>query len=465
MNWNQFLVWLGRLWALLLTPIVFITGASVSVSQLAGDAAITATRRQYVYDNDRLLLGAYNCWLLDNYAILPPLAAQAGLDFLISNVNDDFLDRCQAAGVGVVAAHYNAPTSYWEIPADKEAAWKAMNMGTYKNHPALWGDDLIDEPTSAEFGKINSILGHYYTLDTGRIPLVNLFPIYANVQQLGNAPDVGSAKYLLPGTSYSDETLDKYRRHAADYIKTIDSDYISVDIYPYRVAGKGNTLDTWLHNLDILAEACRDTKRDLWVITQAAGNMRDGGEGNFNMRHCDTKADQLQQGYACLAFGAKAIIYACFQTGWWDDSSHLVTGAGETTPTYEAVKAANAELAPFAQKYGGYDWLGAYLVNGHKAAGKRYELSNGLPKSERLCLTSCDGLLIGCFDAKEGGGKAYVIVNMMELLEEKAAACTVTFPSGKAVQVYGGGEAKTYANGGPVELALEPGDGRFITVG
>ena len=463
MNWNPFLLFFRNLWALLLTPVVLIGGASASVTRLAGDGAIKATKRDYVFDNDRLLLGAYNCWLLD-----PPnpnlgrWAKEAGLDFLISHADDAFLDQCAEAGVGVIAAHYNANSLYGSIDDDAKAQWLNLTAAGYKDHPALWGDDLIDEPNSQVFGKISDILDHYYTLRTRRLPLVNLFPSYANNEQLGNDPQLGWKQYLLPQTTYSDAQLDRYRRHTADYIKTIDTDYISVDIYPYNVDG---THDDWLHNLDILGEACRDTGRGLWVITQAAGNERDGGEGNYSKRHCDKKADQLQQGYACLAFGAKAIIYACYQTGWWDDSSHLVTLAGERTDTYDAVQAANAEFADFAAEYGAYRWQGAYLVNSCKTAGTRYDLSNGLQKSKKLKLSSCDGLLVGCFKAKEGDGKAYVIVNMMELLGETTAKCTVNFPKGKAVTVYGGGEAKPYANGGKVELTLEPGDGRFITVG
>jgi len=462
MNWNQFYIWGRNLWACLLAPIILFTGATASVTKLAGAEAITAARRQYVYDNGRLLLGAYNCWLLGNSGILPPLAAQAGLDFLISNVNETFMDQCEAAGIGVVAAGYNAPSAYWDIKDGTRAAWLGMNTAAYKDHPALWGDDLIDEPTSAEFGRINGILEHYYTLDTGRIPLVNLFPIYANNEQLGNAPAVGKLKTWLPATIYSDEQLDKYRRHTADYIKTIDTDYISVDIYPYNVDG---TMDCWLHNLDILGQACRDTNRDLWVITQAAGNMKDGGEGNFSKRWCDTLPDQRQQNYASLAFGAKAIIYACFQTGWWDDGSHMVTAAGETTGTYDAVRAVNGEMRAFAEKYGDYRWLGAYTVNPHRMAGLRYNLSNGLPRGERLHVTSCDGLLVGCFAARRGGGKAYVIVNMMELLDEKTASFSVDLPKGKAVTVYGGGGSRSYTHGFNMNLALAPGDGVFITVG
>jgi len=453
-------LWFKRIWALLLTPIILLTGASASVMTLAGEDAITATPKEYVYDNDRLLLGAYNAWLLDNHASLPRLAKDAGLDFLVSRVNEDFLDVCAAAGIGVIAGNYNAPTAYYTISADAENAWLNLSGAAYKAHPALWGDDLIDEPTSKEFAKISGMLGQYATLNTGRLPYINLFPIYANEEQLGNAPQMGALQYLLPGTTYGDAQLDKYRRHTADYIKTIDTDYISVDIYPYKVTG---TNDNWLHNLDILAEACRDTQRGLWVITQAAGNAVNGTDGT-SQRWCDKKSDQLQQSYASLAFGAKAVIYACFQTGWWDVDSHMVNPAGETTGTYDAVKAVNAELAPFAKLYGAYTWLGAYTHNSPKAAGLRYELSNGLPAAQRPEICSRDGLLVGCFQETAGEGKAYVVTNMMELLDEKTAQCTLTFPAGKTVTVYGGGETKVYGNGGEISLTLAPGDGRFITV-
>jgi hypothetical protein len=300
-------------------------------------------------------------------------------------------------------------------------------------------------------------------LNNKRIPYINLLPVYANSEQLGNEPDIPWWQTnLLPWTTYSDESFDRYRRHIADYISTVDTDYISVDVYPYNVDG---TRDDWLHNLDILSEACRDTDRDLWVITQAAGNEIHGGEGNYDKRHCDKKADQLQQGYASLAFGAKAIIYACYQTGWWDAESHMIDPAGNTTPTYDAVQAANAELALFAEKYGEYRWLGAYTVNSHKMVGLRYELSNGLPKSEKLSVNSKDGILVGCFEQKQGGGKAYVVVNMSEVLDDKAVSCSIDFPKGSTVTVYELSGNKVYANcNKALKLTLAPGDGRFITV-
>ena len=451
--------------ALTVAPPAWLS-QSVSVTQLAGDEAIRATPRDYVFGNGRLLLGAYCYDTAFSDAQSVGRVKAAGLDFLICGVTPAFLDECARQGVGVIAAGYNGPGSWLDLGDGAESAWLGLAAEDYKRHEALWGDDIFDEPRAREFGKTSGILEHYYSLGTGRMPLVSLNPA-KNADRAANATglseQVGWAKYLLPGTLYSDAALNIYRQYAAAYIKTIDTDYISLDIYPYYKTerDKPYTLSMWLHNLDILAEACRGTGRDLWVVTQAAGEARQADTS----RYCDRKCDQLQQAYASLAFGAKAIVYACYQAGWWDSGSHMVTDGGEPTGTYYAVQAVNGELRGFAEIYGEYEWLGAYTVNNHKVAGARYGLSNGLPKSERLRLGSKDGLLVGCFGKKEGGGRAYVVANMMELGKDKAAVCAVEFPEGKPVAVYGGGEVRAYENGGRVELSLDPGDGRFIVVG
>ena len=448
---------------LLLTPVALLAGASSSVMELYGEGAIVAARREYVYDNDRLLLGAYNNGLSAGYAALPALAREAGLDFLVSWTNDDFMDLCEAEGIGVIAKGYNAPPNFMGLPEENKAQWLALDAGNYRSHPALWGDDFLDEPWTSHMETMKDVIDHYNTLGTGRLPYINLLPIHAGRSMFAEDSLVPLwMEIALPLTGCIDGQFDCYRQHVGAYLRNIDTDVISLDIYPYNVS---DTHDDWLHNLDILAEACRETDRDLWVITQAAGNERDHMDGT-NKRYCDSKAAQLQQGYASMAFGAKAIIYACFQDGWWDAASHMVTAAGERTETYSAVQAANAEFAPFAKLYGAYAWKGAYLVNSLKAAGTRYRsLSNGLPKSGRLSISTSAGLVVGCFGAKEGPGEAYVLANMNELLNEEAAACTIRFPQGKTVTVYGGGEVKTYEDGGKVKLCLAPGDGRFITVG
>ena len=421
MDWNPFFLLLRKIWALLLTPIVLIGGASVPVTQLAGDAAIQATRRDYIYDNHRLLLGAYSDWVAHRgglttvgSAASAALAKEAGLDFLIAGnqgrgIYDlaQLLDNYGAQGLGVILPDYNGYASMGWSAEDTTDAWLSLTLENYKAHPALWGDEVFDEPGAVKFPSLRTITEHYYTLGTRRMPLINLNPAAKDIEA-----QLGWSKYLLPGTRYSDSGIDAYRRYAAAYISAVDTDYLSVDYYPFRVAdGKRNTSGDWLHVLETLAEAARDTGRDLWVITQAGGTHSSAADVAMwgEMWVPNTLPDQLQQDYASLAFGAKAIIYAMLQGGWYADGSHMLTQDGSKTATYDAVQQANAQLRPFAEKYGEYQWLGAYLVNSIKTAGTRYDLSNGLPRNERLKLSSYDGLLVGCFDQKEGDGKAYTI--------------------------------------------------------
>ncbi|MCL2512554.1 MAG: hypothetical protein FWF08_01525 [Oscillospiraceae bacterium] len=455
--WDQFLKVFRVIVAFFMAPLILLSGASASVMKLYGEGAITATRQEYVFDNDRLLLGAYNNGLSGDYSVLPGLAKEAGLDFLVSWVNEEFMDYCEAAGIGVIAKGYNAHPSFMSFTEETKALWMGLTNETYNEHPALWGDDFVDEPFTEHFADMGEAINHYHSLNTGRMPYINLLPIHVEHDSLVPL----WMRIFLFETTYVDSKFDAYRQHIGAYIKSIDTDYISVDIYPYNVK---DTNGDWLDNLDMLAEACRDTGRDLWVITQAAGNAVEHIDGS-NKRYPDQKCHQLQQGYASMAFGAKAIIYACLQDGWWDPASRMLTAGGGKTDTYYAVQAANADFAPFSEKYGEYKWLGAYPVNALKVTGIRYPcFSNGLPKNEQLAISSKDGLVVGCFDEKEGGGKAYIVANMYELLDQKAASCTIAFPEGKKVTVYGGGEIKAYENGGNVQLALGPGDGRFITV-
>ncbi|MDR1463713.1 MAG: hypothetical protein LBJ11_00225 [Oscillospiraceae bacterium] len=477
MNWEMIPIrmaeFLRRCFPCLTALIVTLTGASGSVMFLAGDEAIQATRRQYVYDNDRLLLGAYCFDPGDASSAQVGYIKEAGLDFVVGGYpTEAYLDECARQGIGVIGSGYNLPSAYGNIAQSTADAWQTLTQAGYKAHPALWGDDMIDEPNAAQFGKMAGMLDSYDQLNTQRLPYINLFPMYANNEQLGNDPEISTAiQLLLPSSDYADPQVDEYKRHVADYLRTLDTDYISVDIYPLHgeiradgAAAKTESSRSWLRNLDILAEACRDTGRDLWVITQAAGNLY-GVTDPGSMRYCDETSDQLQQDYAALAFGAKAIIYACYQGGWWDEASHMLSNAGARQATYYAVQAANAQIRPFAQLYGQYDYRGTYAVNRTRVAGLKYDLYNGLPQSEQLKLQSKNGLLVGCFQAKTGGGKAYVIANLEELGEETTAALTVNFPAGKEVKVYGGGTVKTYSDGGKVNFSLAPGDGRFVTVG
>ncbi len=454
-----------RIIALLVAVVAFLTttlGTTVGFTQ--GDV-IMATQQDYCYDNDKLLIGGYNYDLSFTDAEHVAYVKDAGIDFLISGANQAFLDLCAQNGVGVIAKSYNAPAMYWD--ASGSAAWHNISPATYKDHPALWGDDMIDEPTAAGFAALGAAVEHYYANTTGKIPLINLFPMYANADQLGNSEEIPVYRQvLLPFSDFSDKYIDRYKRHVSDYINNIDTDYISVDIYPLgvRTDGKGNrvlkTDERWLRNLDILAEACRETGRDLWVITQAAGNeIVDGG----SMRYCDTPEDIRWQAHVSLAFGTKAIIHACYSSGWWDKDSHLIDAAGNRTDTYYAVQTVDKELKAFADVYGEYDNLGAFLHIGAAAAGSKYGFLMPVKENAKPDVTSLSPLLVGCFAGKDGSSKAFSVTNMNEPQTGCSAKAKLTFDDVAKITVYQKGLATVF-NANTCTLNLDNREGVFITV-
>lgn len=426
---------------------------------------IMATRQDYCYDNNRLLIGGYNYDLQYTDATHVSYVKEAGIDFLITGVNEEFLDLCDQNDIGVIAKSRNAPALYWD--ATNSSGWYNITPETYNNHPALWGDDLIDEPTSAGFETLGAITDHYYANTTGKIPLINLFPIYASSEQLGNSPAIETyKKVLLPLTDFSSAAIDQYKRHVSDYINKIDTDYISVDIYPLGV-GKdllGNAVKTtnskWLRNLDILAEACRETGRDLWVITQAAGNEKVEGGG---MRYCDTPQDIRWQAYVSLSFGTKAIIHACYNSGWWDRDSHLIDAAGNRTQTYYAAQTVDNELKPFAGIYGDYNNLGAFLHNGKLAAGTDFGFLMPVKYEAKPIIKSGSPLLVGCFEGTGGTSKAFTVVNMNEPQNGLGADAKLKFAGAEKITVYQKG-IPTVINSDSCSLNLDSCEGVFITV-
>ncbi len=143
---------------------------------------------------------------------------------------------CDKYGLGVIATGYtkNAPYVYWSASEETFGKWSLITNDTYNyTHPSLWGDNLIDEPTAAVFPYISKACNSYYYNVNGKLPFVNLFPIYANDEQLGNTCTLDeTAASVFWRHDDMNERINSYKQHVSDYINTIDTDYICVDIYP-----------------------------------------------------------------------------------------------------------------------------------------------------------------------------------------------------------------------------------------
>ena len=456
----------ARILAALCSLLFTIAGVSETTVGYTDGKPITAQKQKYCFDNSGILIGGYY-----GRAGQGAYAKEAGLDFVIaSGVTEAMLDEYEENGVGVVAAGYNLPRYYGDVSAQAAQPWLSFNGEGYKDHPALWGDDLIDEPSANSYETLAACAKAHRAVKPDKLCLINLFPNYANSEQLGEEPTLKKTQKIpLLFTDVIEPNNEIYRKYVSDYINKIDTDYICADIYPYHSSldSEGNevknTSDCYIRNLDILAEACRATNRDLWIITQAAGETKKGDENNRN-RYCDEVSDISQQAYACLSFGAKAIIHGLFSNiGWWDVDSHMLGQDGRPTETYDAARKVNCDLKFFSKVYGAYTYSGTYMLNPGRVAGRgRGPLATANP-GEKAPLSSCNGLLVGVFKGKQKEN-AYVITNMEELNNQTTAAATFLVPQGRIAHVFQAGTMQVYTGKRYVELTLAPGEGVFITL-
>ena len=453
------------------TSILFsLAGVNESVIGYTDGTPIKATRQEYSFDNNRLLIGAY-------YAEKGKMkeASEAGIDFFITNnVDSEMLDEANEYNIGIIAAGYNLQSAYGTFSDEQKNHWVNFNYASdYKDHPALWGDDLIDEPNSESYENISAAVNAYYANKPGKITLVNLFPNYADNEQLTETPDLsGWSEFMLLANSQSKGNVVRYKKYISNYINTIDTDYISLDFYPYFQKQDGDkivyyTSENWIRNLDVVAEACRETGRDFWIITQAAGETLSGKDGESCPRYCDNVETISQQAYASLAFGAKAIIHAEFAPrGWWDAAtSHMIDSQGNTTKTYDSVKEVDSYLDVFAVEYGKYDYTSTYRINPSRIAGETVGKLAVAKSEEAINLKTSNGIIVGSFTGKNSAdGKAYVITNMEELANEVTASVTYTVPAGKTATIYKQGKTAVLNSGEKTTLTLAPGEGVFMTV-
>lgn len=469
--------------------MVLCMDKSVSVISYSGGTPIMATRRSYDFDNSSLIIGGYCCGDADNDEQLVVWAKEAGLDFLVSdNKTEQFLSACDKNELGVILEDVSntvseilLPRSFQHSDPKNYEPWFNISSDAYYankaySHKCIWGNGFVDEPSRLEFENIAKGNNAFYQAIDGKIAYTNMFP-FARSTQLNVEADMPEIRNIpfLSGVDWINAEVALYKKFISEYINTVDSDYISFDIYPLlaELNSDGTVEKTtngyWLRNLDILSEACRKTGRDLWVITQCCGGVDETAkltEEDFaecSTRYPDTPEDIRWQYYVSLSFGAKSIINALYYKGWWDSETHMIDASKNRTDAYYAVQTVNKEVEAFTEVYGDYTHIGAFLTNGKKAAANKTNTLTPLEDaSYKPEVASEAPILTGCFKNADGGS-AYTFVNMWEPETANAASFTASFDGAEKITLYRRGETQII-NGDTLELTLENSEGVFVTV-
>lgn len=292
-------------------------------------------------DRNRLNIGVYH---LKPYARTETHIkdlADCGIDFVVCMDNDrPALDLFHKYGVGAIVSGIapkwwggfgdNAGKLAETNPMEKyEAAAKA-----YCDHPAIWGIDVGDEPSALDFPYYGQVMDYMSRAFPNQFPYLNLYPNYASVSQ--NTADETTSQL---GTA-------TYEEHIRRYCENVPMDYICYDFYLYSI-----NVTKHYENLRVVADACRNTGRSMWIVLQVNSNKPAEWMSENNLRF---------QAYTSMAFGAENIIWACYTAGWWHNQ--VLDGEGNKTQQYDKLKKINAEIRTLADEYMKYRRVSTHFV-------------------------------------------------------------------------------------------------------
>lgn len=271
---------------------------------------------------------------------------------------------------------------------------------------------------------------------------------------------------LNPVVAASTVVTTDYREYIREYVRQINTPYVSYDHYVLVRDIKGNpkTLSTFLYNMEAVKMAAPD--KEMYTFLQST---RHGA-----CRELESVADATFQTYSFLAFGGAGIDWFCYgllpendgATNFWDS---LIGRDFKPTPTYDYVKTANLEIRAFEHIYHNFDWKGVMTTIGteNETGGENANfnmLSDSLISShDRIkAIKASQDTLTGVF--KDGEGRdGFMIVNFTEPGDKLKDKVEIEFnDSSRAIVVKKGVQQIVDTDGGKLSFTMNEGEGYFV---
>jgi hypothetical protein len=224
------------------------------------------------------------------------------------------LDACQAEGLEAIVYDQRCAGYDWTA-VDAALARKQLTelVAEVRNHPAVYGYYLRDEPPAGFFPGLATVGNLIKERHPGVWPYVNLFPNYANGGQLG------AATY--------DEYLEKFIAECKPPIISYDH---------YTLVEGGGMGDLYFANLESVRRAALKHNLPFWQIVQALACL--------NFRE-PTLTDLRFLAYSSLAYGARGITYfKYFSAPVGNFRSGAIDQFGNPTPTWDMLRHVNLQI-------------------------------------------------------------------------------------------------------------------------
>ena len=169
------------------------------------------------------------------------------------------LDVAEKVGVKMLVA----------CPELKKETEKTVNR--FKNHPAVAGYHLIDEPNISLFPELSAWAKKIQSVDNKHFCYVNLFPNFADSSQLGTK---------------------NYKEYVQEYIKQIPVQFVSFDYYPVL---KDRIYKNWYENLELIAAESKKAGLPFWAFALTT---------NYDNDHVTPQTIAASFGAFCLSQSA-----------------------------------------------------------------------------------------------------------------------------------------------------------------
>lgn len=360
--------------------------------------------------------------------------------------NIDILDTCGQLGIPYMVSDDRIALAL--LAADDE--WQSYIdavVRDYSHHPALYGYYVRDEPNAVEFHRLGEIVARFRQLDPEKVAYINLFPNYANAEQLG------TATYAEHVNRYVDEvkpaliSYDHYHFTGRDEANASQPHFTNErDKQIYLDAFKVHDRPGFFDNIEIVRAASIRSGIPFKVIILLVthGPYRDLSE-----------AELRWEVYQCLAYGTSGISYFTYWTYEphepWNYENGIITHTGEKTAHYEQVKRINAELAV----------VGDILINCRSEAvyhiGQEQDQVEYFTGSEQIKAIKGGIVTLGLFD------QGYAVIANKDYV--RATEIAVEVIDGVAlsrIDKQTGQEQALSAVGNVYTIQLQAGDGELL---
>ena len=303
-----------------------------------------------------------------------------------------------------------------------------------RNHPALYCYFITDEPSAGQFPALGKLVAYLRERDPAHMAYINLFPTYANNEQLGTKGAVVPA----------------YREHLRQYMDVVKPSLVSYDHYQYKLKGDGTE---YFLNLAMIRDTALQAKVPFLNIVQAC-------TWNTNAMRVPNADEVRYLVYTTLAYGAQGVsyyVYSCV-----GHVGAIASLDGTPTSLYHALKSYNREFVAICKELQPLAPLGVYHTSMTEAgceplpAGAVFRPGSGSGGGS----DSPRGLALGYF------GKSKKVTH--------AVVVNLDYTRGRKVSIEGNGKLSVLDAGTGVwnrigkkvvELDLPPGGGALIRTG